>query len=367
LKTIVGKNANKTVAAGNGVCLRSIMLPLGVVIPTKNSMKYLPEHFANMATWIDLAEQVVVVDSFSTDGTVAFLKANLKRPRVLFASHPPGLYASWNHGIRQLTSEFCYISTVGDSITRAGLEHFVAAASQLDCDVLVSRPNFVDEAGQPRASAEWPMDIIIRRLDLTKPALVPPAVLLATALLHNGGAVSGSCSSDLFRTALLQKHPFPLDYGNAGDGAWSLQNAGRARWAATPEKVSTFRIHPPTASDLEIKTGRDSSESYEFAQMAIKAFSEWLESNPGDITAETRENIEKLLPLAAAYKEFHQRYKALKKGKYPWILKPSAWRARSRRNQIKSQINPLTQKIYNHNHSQNINNSLGLPTIAVGE
>ncbi len=233
------------------------MLPLGVVIPTKNSMKYLPGHLENLATWIDLAEQVVVVDSFSTDGTVEFLKANLKHPKTLFTGHPPGLYASWNHGIRQITSEFCYISTVGDSITRAGLEHLVATASRLNCDVLVSQPDFVDEAGQLCASSQWPMDFIIERLNLKEPAPVAPAVVLAVALLHTCGAITGSCASDLFRTTVLQQNPFPLDFGTAGDGAWSLQNAGRARWATTPERMTTFRIHPPTASTNEVKTGWD--------------------------------------------------------------------------------------------------------------
>jgi len=57
-------------------------------------MRYLPGQVENFATWIDLAEQVVVVDSFPTDGTVEFLKANLKHPNVLFVSHLPGLYAS---------------------------------------------------------------------------------------------------------------------------------------------------------------------------------------------------------------------------------------------------------------------------------
>jgi glycosyltransferase involved in cell wall biosynthesis len=46
------------------------MLPLGVVIPTKNSMPYLPSHLEAMREWQDLAEEIVVVDSFSTDGSV---------------------------------------------------------------------------------------------------------------------------------------------------------------------------------------------------------------------------------------------------------------------------------------------------------
>jgi hypothetical protein len=324
------------------------MLPLGVVIPTKNSMKYLPGHLENLAKWIDLVEQVVVVDSFSTDGTVEFLQANLRHPQILFVEHPPGLYASWNHGIRQLTSEFCYISTVGDEITRAGLEHLVATAQSLQCDVLVSHPDFVDEAGRPCGGPEWPMEFIIQQLDLRQPALLAPAVVLATGLLRIGEAISGSCSSDLFQTALLQKHPFPLDYGKANDGAWSLQNAGRVNWAATPEKVTTFRIHAPASSALEIKAGKAASQSNKFVQMAAGAVSAWLESNSDDAPAQICESLRRLQPLAVEYHEFHRRYHLLRKKKWPWIFNPSAWKVRARRNQLKSRANCLAQKIYGH-------------------
>src|ERR1035437_2645280 len=107
------------------------MLPIGVVIPTKNSMKYLLGHLENLSTWIDLAEQVVVVDSFSKDGTVDYLKKHLRHPQIKFIDHPPGLYASWNFGISHIASEFCYISTVGDSITRKGIEHLAITALRL--------------------------------------------------------------------------------------------------------------------------------------------------------------------------------------------------------------------------------------------
>jgi len=323
------------------------MLPVGVVIPTKNSMKYLPGHLANVSSWIDLAEQVVVVDSFSTDGTVDFLKKNLRHPRVRFVDHPPGLYASWNHGIRQLTTEFCYISTVGDSLTRTGLEHLVSSAERLQCDVLVSRPDFVDEAGQPVPGPEWPMDDVIKTLRLREACRLHPNIVLASALKHTGGAITGSCASDLFRTATLQQQPFPLDCGVAGDGAWSLQNAGRVNWAATPEKVTTFRRHPPTASAKELKAGEAADK---FEQTARKIVSEWLASNPSEGSVEVRENIRRLMSLSVEYEASRRRYNSLRKSKWPWILNPSAWINRSKRNQFKSQVDGLTQKIYDQSH-----------------
>ena len=320
------------------------MLPLGVVIPTKNSMKYLPGHLENLATWIDLAEQVVVVDSFSADGTMDYLKKNLRHPQTKFLEHPPGLYASWNFGIRQLTSEFCYISTVGDSITRAGVEHLAATASRLNCDVLVSRPDFVNETGQRCAGPEWPMDDVIRRLRLRKPFRLPSAIMVATALAHTGGAITGSCASDLFRTAMLQKYPFLLEFGTAGDGAWSLQNAGRLKWAATQEKETTFRRHPTVASTAEVKAGGISNQ---FAPLAGKMVSEWLESDSSEFPVEMREDIRRLLALSIEFEESRRRFNCLRKGKWPWILNPAAWKIRTERNQLKIQVQALSQKIYN--------------------
>src|SRR2546429_8749561 len=101
---------------------------LGVVVPTKNSRRYLPGHLQAMREWQDLAQQIVVVDSYSTDGTFDFVKANLSHPQVSYLSHPPGLYPSWNHAIAHLTTQYTYIATVGDTIMRAGLECLLAVA-----------------------------------------------------------------------------------------------------------------------------------------------------------------------------------------------------------------------------------------------
>src|ERR1700761_342377 len=106
------------------------MLPVGVLIPTRNCMALLPEHVESMRGWLDLAEEIVVVDSDSRDGTKAFLKDKLSGRNVRFFEHPPGLYESWNFGLERMTARYVYISTVGDSITRAGLEHLAETAEE---------------------------------------------------------------------------------------------------------------------------------------------------------------------------------------------------------------------------------------------
>ena len=305
-------------------------------------MRYLPDHVRTLSAWIDLAEQVVVVDSFSGDGTVDFIRNNLRHPNLHFVAHPPGLYASWNHGIRQMTTEYCYISTVGDSISRVGIEHLVSTASRLGSGVLVSRPDFVNEVGQACDGPEWPMDDVVRRLQVCEPCRLRPPIMVATALTHTGGAITGSCASDLFETTTLQNHPFPLDFGVAGDGIWSLENVGRIVWAVTPEVVTTFRRHPPTSSAMEIKTGRTAGD---FARVTRRVVAEWLQSCPPVVTPEVCADIQRLLHLAVEYEYSRCRYNRFRKGQWPWILNPRAWLARTRRNALKSQVNDLMQRI----------------------
>ena len=73
-------------------------------------MPYLQRHVEGLNGWLDLAQEVVVVDSFSTDGTVEYLRRHLKHPAVTYITHPPGLYASWNHGITQITAKYVFIA-----------------------------------------------------------------------------------------------------------------------------------------------------------------------------------------------------------------------------------------------------------------
>lgn len=47
---------------------------LSVVIPTYNCRPLLERHIAEMAAWLDLADEIIVVDSRSKDGTREILR-----------------------------------------------------------------------------------------------------------------------------------------------------------------------------------------------------------------------------------------------------------------------------------------------------
>ncbi len=110
-------------------------LPISVVVPTLNVMPMLPEHVAGMQGWLDLVEEVVVVDSESTDGTCDYIEQHIGRSfgegRLRFFSRPRGLYQAWNYGIDQVRAPYTYISTVGDTISREGIYSWDGLAREL--------------------------------------------------------------------------------------------------------------------------------------------------------------------------------------------------------------------------------------------
>jgi glycosyltransferase involved in cell wall biosynthesis len=314
------------------------MLPLGVVIPTKNSMPYLPAHLEKMRAWQDLAEEIVVVDSFSADGTVDFLKSNLPHPRISFLSHPPGLYQSWNHGVTHINSRYTYISTTGDTISRAGIEKLVAAAESLAADVVISKPTFRQRDGQPAADISWPVDDIIATLRIAAPRKLAKLEAMVFAAVHATGALLGSSASNHYRTEILKRFPFPADFGTAGDGAWSLMHAAEAAWVVVPEKFSAFLIHPTNASADEKKSYRESRRPDEVLRASAER---WLAQ--GSVAASDLDRIHwnELLDCLTRWLDNKITYDRLRAGRMPWALNPAAWIARSNRNRRWSKLKEI--------------------------
>lgn len=317
------------------------MLPLGVVIPTKNSMPYLPAHLEGLRPWLDLAEEVVVVDSFSKDGTVDFLRANLKHPRVAYLSHPPGLYASWNHGIANVAAKYAYIATTGDVITRAGITLLVETAAALESDIIISKPNFIDQKGRS-VEISWPIDDVIATLDIRAPRRLHKLEAVVFAVAHATGALTGSCASNVFRTAALKKFPFPLDFGTVGDRAWGLQHAAEVVWAVVPDRVSTFLIHPTNASAEEKKSFAEARRADE---IVLSAMERW-KSNGALTAQELRDsNWSQLLRTLSLYLDSKAAFDDNRLGVVPWVCNPVAWRNRMRRQRTAKRLHQLKRRI----------------------
>src|SRR5690348_12867075 len=173
------------------------MLPISVLVPTRNSMSLLPKHVDAMRTWMDQAEEIIAVDSHSTDGTLEFLQRELG-PSARILTHPPGLYQSWNFGIAQCRAKYVYVSTIGDTMTRDGLTELFAAGEKFRADVVISPPRMVKVSGENKQKT-WPVHSLIDELKLTEPIAIEGEAAQLFAVVHLLRGILGSSASNLYR------------------------------------------------------------------------------------------------------------------------------------------------------------------------
>jgi len=238
-------------------------LPVGVLLPTRNSMPLLERHLEGLRSWLHRAEEVVVVDSHSTDGTADYLAENLSHPSLKILQHPPGLYESWNFGIRHIGARWLYISTVGDCIAQSGIGALVSACAGHELDVAISAPLFLSPSGERIEKNNWPVHRYIQRTGKSGRSHVMPSVeVFLWNTLFAPGSLMGSSASNLYRTAYMKAHPFRTDLGHAGDLAWGIENAFSARWGVVPGCHSEFLLHPPVSREPQSTTPRIKEELF---------------------------------------------------------------------------------------------------------
>jgi glycosyltransferase involved in cell wall biosynthesis len=318
------------------------MLPISVLIPTRNCGSFVPAHIESLQPWIDLAEEVVIVDSNSTDGTVDLLRAGISHPNIKFLTHPPGLYQSWNFGIQNTAAKYVYISTVGDSITREGVEQLHKVAGQFQCDVVISKPNFINTAGEPMPDDRWPIDVIIDRLKIDRPRLLTTIEQFLFAVTNTWGAILGSSASNLYRGQCLKDRPFPLEYGTAGDGGWGIQNIFDVAIAVTPSRFSNFRHHEKAYSLSEYPMDSLTTKLFRLAQTVVAQKQAVDPALPALLERIRWPELEKALEIVPIEQT---KLEDLREKSVPWFLNPAAWQVRSTRNRAETEINAIVTTV----------------------
>jgi hypothetical protein len=195
-----------------------------------------------MQEWLKVVSEVVVVDSYSEDGTVEYLREHLHHPKVVIIEHPRGLYQSWNRGVAELRSKYFFVSTLGDTTTAASIHRMFETAEALRTDVLVGLPTLVDDQGKPNGK-RWPLHEMVDDLGLKEGSEIDGWLWMAWAMMYCPATPIGSSASNLYRTEFMQARPFPLDYGRIGDSAWAVKHAFDARFGIEPRAKSTFWVH----------------------------------------------------------------------------------------------------------------------------
>jgi cellulose synthase/poly-beta-1,6-N-acetylglucosamine synthase-like glycosyltransferase len=318
-------------------------MKLGVVIPTLNCAHLMESHVDSMLPWLDRADEIVVVDSNSTDGTLEILSKRISHPNVQIHQRPKGLYQAWNFGISQVRSKYTYVSTVGDSITPYGVDHLLDVAESLNADVVISKPDFINEAGIPIKGPFFPVDKIISMLRITEPARVGTLTCLLFQILTIPGAILGSSASNLYRTDLFQKHPFPTQFGTTGDGAWGIANVFHYALAVTPERFTIFREHEKAYQKKDYAVSDLNEKLLDLMKLTVK---NELKENPSFRSRYEECGIDEMLTLVTNWLGIQRNLEIVRNQALPWSLNPRAWILRSQRSRCQKRLHDLINTVF---------------------
>jgi hypothetical protein len=301
-------------------------------------MGMLPRHVEALNEWIDLAEEIIVVDSESSDETVNFLRDNLRHPSIRFFNHPVGLYESWNFAIQQIETEHTYIATVGDRIPKKSIKRLYTEAQQTDADLVISPPTLYSTSGEA-SEANWPINQYLSHSNRPHSHRIPPVEVLLWNIISLPGTLLGSSASNIYRTSSLANCPFPTNCGHAGDSAWALKNSAHLSWHIIPDLDSEFLTHG-SGKKNRAPTHRKRAELYRLAHSSLKR-ARLTEANPALFNC-----LHSLLSELKDKESTVTDFNAFRDEHSLWFLHPTGWKLRQRKKNNTQEIATLkTQAI----------------------
>jgi glycosyltransferase involved in cell wall biosynthesis len=322
--------------------LNADALPLGVLVPTFNSMPWLERHVKALRPWLHRVQEVVTVDSQSSDGTSEYLLENLNGTNVRHLSHPPGLYESWNFGLRQIRAPWTYIATVGDTMPEKSIEALLAVGQQNNSDLVISPPRMMSMSGET-LDKRWPIHRYIEWKGENRSGLIDGLEVFLWNVLSVPGSLLGSSASNIYRTGYLHDHPFPLGYSHACDTAWAVINSFQARWAIATGVYSEFLVHPAS------QHGSDEPLRHLTRERLHQLGREVFDALPDESFPEKQSYaglLNEYWDVSLQSMKARHKFRAMRKQAIPWLLRPAGWRERNRRHRYIVNVERCRESIF---------------------
>ena len=216
------------------------------LVPVYECADRLPAHLASLRTLRETLADFIWVVTPGRDESARLARHASKELGGQYLEVPPGLYQAWNAGIQAASTEFVYISTVGETVSPTGLDRLRQILQSQRADVCFTPPFLPTEARPRRQLLRWPIFRFQRELTKRQGEVLSPMLIAKIQAVAGIFSLLGSCASCLFRTSYLKDHPYPTDFYHYGDSAWLYQNYAKARMVYLPEPIADFSVHGPS-------------------------------------------------------------------------------------------------------------------------
>jgi hypothetical protein len=234
---------------------------VSICVPNLNTRPFLPERFQTIFDQSFEDWELLVYDSYSTDGAWEYIQdLGLREPRLRAWQGPKeGTPGSWSPCVRTARGEYIYIATSDDTMAPDCLERLVEALDRHpECDLAHCPLRAIDEHGRDLVGLQqwWAQSSTFAQA--SGPLLARPHIRLAPfdGLLHLlGGSVYVSITQLLIRRSLFDRIGlFESTWGSVSDFNWSMRAGLVANTVHVPTTWGGWRAHVTQATaavDLE--------------------------------------------------------------------------------------------------------------------
>ena len=222
--------------------MNSLSKKLTILVPVYECADDLQRHSESLVFLRQMDIPIIWIASPSQDGSDVVAERLAKLTGDSFFLSPQGLYQSWNFGVQKVKTPFVTISTIGDYYINDGILRMLDLLVRNNADICFSPPQD-DMTSRYESVKSWPVHRFRKKLARFSDSVIPTDFLVSLQFRSGLDNLLGSWASIVAKTATMNKRPFPTDYGNYGDTAWSFLNLPRLRFVFHNDEVSRFRFH----------------------------------------------------------------------------------------------------------------------------
>jgi glycosyltransferase involved in cell wall biosynthesis len=217
-----------------------------------NNASFLPERLTTIVEQSFEDWELVVVDSYSSDGAWEYLMDQAKlEPRMRIYQAPrEGIYAGLNKSLKLARAQYVYIATSDDTMAPDCLAKLVNALERHpECDLAHCPLRIIDEEGREMPNA-WSKGSLFARSSGS--AIEHEHVRMAPldGLLHlTGESVYISLTQLLIRKSLFDRVGlFDGRWESLGDFNWNMRASLIANTVHVPHTWAGWRVHSAQAT-----------------------------------------------------------------------------------------------------------------------
>jgi len=239
-----------------------------IILPNLNHLQWLPERVATIKNQTFEDWECLIIDGYSTDGSVEFFNDLTKADTRfrLYQFPPAGVYDAWNKGIELAKGDYIYIATSDDTMSPQFLSVMIDALDRhSDCNVAHCCLTIIDELGNPLKNQWKNWDKIKFYGNLINEEHVRVAPF--DGLMHAGwSTVYTSITQLLIRKPLFdQIGLFSTNFGNIADYEWGVRVGFSSNVVHVPMYIATWRKHPS-----QLTSGKEYRQSVEYYESLVE-------------------------------------------------------------------------------------------------